>query len=182
MASTLRRLCVAACAPLVLALAGCGMNVQTLQPYTPAQGVNSDVGQVRVRNLVIVADAAGQGVISASLITYADDTLTAVGGTPHKSDGSAGSPLVVTATGLPLQLSTETLVVLTEARSVRGQLARPEAGPARRGDHGLHQVRPAHDRGARGELRAARVPRHRRRQVSRGRPVRPRTCNPAPGR
>lgn len=115
MASTLRRLCVAACAPLVLALAGCGMNVQTLQPYTPAQGVNSDVGQVRVRNLVIVADAAGQGVISASLITYADDTLTAVGGTPHKSDGSAGSPLVVTATGLPLQLSTETLVVLTEA-------------------------------------------------------------------
>lgn len=113
MASTLRRLGVSLCVPLALALTGCGMNVQTLQPYTPAEGVNSSTGPVMVRNLLIVADNTGRGVVSASLVTYGDDTLTAVAGVPQKPDGAPGSPLVVTSTGLPAQLSSNTLVVLT---------------------------------------------------------------------
>ncbi len=88
MASTLRRFGATLCIPLALALTGCGMNAQTLQPYTPAEGVNSTSGPVMVRNLLIVADNTGRGVVSASVATYTGDTLTGVTGTPQKSDGS----------------------------------------------------------------------------------------------
>lgn len=128
MASSLRRLCVSLCVPLALALTGCGMNAQTLQPYTPAEGVNSTTGPVLVRNLLVVADATGRGVVSASVITYGDDTLTAVAGTPQKSDGAAGSPLVVTSTGLPLTLTSNRLVVLTDA-PVRLAVTSPDLKP-----------------------------------------------------
>ena len=115
MASTLRRIGVSLCVPLALALTGCGMNAQTLQPYTPAEGVNSSVGSVMVRNVLIIADNTGRGVLSASVATYSNDTLTGVTGTPQKSDGSLGSPLVVTSTGLPATLAANTLTVLTDA-------------------------------------------------------------------
>ena len=128
MASPLRRLGASLCVPLALALTGCGMNVQTLQPYTPAEGVNSSTGPVMVRNLLIVADNTGRGVVSASLVTYGDDTLTAVAGVPQKSDGTPGSPLVVTTTGLPVQLSSNTLVVLTNA-PVRIAVTSPDLKP-----------------------------------------------------
>ena len=128
MASTLRRLGVSLCVPLALALTGCGMNVQTLQPYTPAEGVNSSTGPVMVRNLMIIADNTGRGVVSASLVTYGDDTLIAAAGVPQKSDGTPGSPLVVTTTGLPAQLSSNTLVVLTNP-PVRVAVTSPDLKP-----------------------------------------------------
>ncbi len=128
MASTLRRIGVSLCVPLALALTGCGMDAQTLQPYTPAEGVNSSVGSVMVRNVLIVADNTGRGVLSASVATYGDDTLTGVTGTPQKSDGSLGSPLVVTSTGLPATLAANTLTVLTDA-PVRIAVTSPDLKP-----------------------------------------------------
>lgn len=128
MASTLRRIGVSLCIPLALALTGCGMDAQTLQPYTPAEGVNSTTGPVMVRNLLVVADSTGRGVVSASVATYTDDTLTGVTGTPQKSDGSLGSPLVVTSTGLPKALPANTLVVLTDA-PVRVAVTSPDLKP-----------------------------------------------------
>lgn len=128
MASALRRLGVSLCFPLALALTGCGMGFQTLQQYTPAEGVNADAGQVKVRNLLVVADASGQGVLSGSVISYADDTLTAVAGTPQKSDGVPGSALVVTSSGLPLTLTNNTLVVLTNP-PVRVAVTSPDLKP-----------------------------------------------------
>lgn len=115
MARSLRSLAASLCVPLALGLTGCGFGAQTLQPYTPAEGVNTSVGQVMVRNVLVIADSTGQGLVSASLVSYADDTLTAVAGTPQKVDGSAGSALVVTATGLPLAMPPNTLFVLTDA-------------------------------------------------------------------
>ena len=128
MAGMLRRFCVTLCVPLALALTGCVAEFQTLQPYTPGEGVNQQLGQVKVRNLMVVADTSGQGVISASVITYEDDTLTAVAGTPQKSDGTAGSPLVVTSTGLPLAMPVNTLILLTNA-PVRVAVTPPDLVP-----------------------------------------------------
>ncbi|MFT3970922.1 MAG: hypothetical protein QM695_11780 [Micropruina sp.] len=128
MASSLRRIGVSLCIPLALALTGCGMDAQTLQPYTPAEGVNSTTGPVMVRNLLIVADSTGRGVVSASVATYTGDTLTGVSGTPQKSDGSLGSPLVVTSTGLPTMLPANTLVVLTD-EPVRVAVTSPDLKP-----------------------------------------------------
>ncbi len=112
MASTLRRIGVTLCVPIALALSGC-TSFQTLQPYTPAEGVNQEIGSVKVRNLLVIADGSGQGLVSASVIAYSDDSLTTVAGIPQKSDGSAGSALVVTPSGLPLTMPANSLFVLT---------------------------------------------------------------------
>jgi len=95
-----------------LALSGCGFDAQTLQPYTPAQGVNTDVQSVKVRNLVIIANQSGRGRVSASLVATGNaDALAAVSGTAHKPDGSQATALTVT--GGNVSLPTNKLVVLT---------------------------------------------------------------------
>ena len=95
-----------------LALSGCGFDAQTLQSYTPAQGVNTDVQTVKVRNLVIIANEAGRGRVSASIVS-ADkaDALTSVAGNAHKPDGSEAAALTVT--GGSVALPANKLVVLT---------------------------------------------------------------------
>lgn len=102
-----------------LLLAGCGFNAQTLQPYTPAHGVNVDVAageagrQLKVRNLLVVADDSGKGVLSASIVSPVADTLVRVEGVAHKADNSLGSPLRVS--GGPVELLPHRMAVLTEA-------------------------------------------------------------------
>lgn len=94
-----------------LTLSGCGFDAQTLQTYTPAHGVNVDDGTVKVRNLLIVADGAGQGILSGSFVSQADDQLSAVSGTALNPDGSDAGPLTVT--GGPIALAPKSLTVLT---------------------------------------------------------------------
>ena len=88
---------------LLLFVGACGFNVQTNRPYTPAEGVNADVGDptnpndvVHVRNLAIICWAPGEGVVSGSIVTAGRDSLTAVTGTPIKADGSEGAPFTGT--------------------------------------------------------------------------------------
>jgi hypothetical protein len=88
----------------LLFLAGaCGFNVQTNKPYTPAEGVNVDVGDpatpnkvVHVRNLLIISYAPGEGVVSGSIVTADRDSLTGVSGIPIKADGTEGAPFTGT--------------------------------------------------------------------------------------
>lgn len=94
-----------------LTLSGCGFDAQTLQTYTPAHGVNVDEGAVKVRNLLIVADGTGQGVLSGSIVTQAEDQLAAVSGTALDAGGSDAGALAVT--GLPVALTARSLTVLT---------------------------------------------------------------------
>lgn len=96
-----------------LLLSGCGFGAQTLQPYTPAKGVNAQVGDVKVRNLVVVSDDSGEGYLSASLVSPTNDTLVKVSGHPIMLNGSAGTPLTVQG-GIPVALTANRLVVLTE--------------------------------------------------------------------
>ena len=73
--------------PVLLALsalaltAGCaaGNNAQTLQPYSPADGVVANSGTIRVLNALVVADATGTtGVVSLTIVNRGnrDDSLT----------------------------------------------------------------------------------------------------------
>ena len=97
------------------------MSAQTLKPYTPAEGINFDVGDppndpsavVHVRNLVIISRAAGSGIVSASLITGGNDSLTGISGKAYKVDGSAGAPFTSTLTS-PVLVSNGVLEVLTD--------------------------------------------------------------------
>ncbi len=104
---------------LLLVGAACGTGAQTLRPYTPAEGVNLDVGDpakprevVHVRNLLIISEAPGQGVLSASMSISDRDALTGVSGTAIKADGTNGAPLTVTLPG-QVPIANSTLVVLT---------------------------------------------------------------------
>ena len=88
---------------LLFLAAACGQNVQTNRPYTPAEGVNIDVGNpatpnkvVHVRNLSIISWGPGEGVLSGSIVTADRDSLSAVSGMPFKVDGSEGAPFTGT--------------------------------------------------------------------------------------
>ena len=118
----------------LLLVAGCGMNAQTSKPYTSAEGINIDVGDpaqnkqvVHVRNLLIIAKAPGQGVLSASLVTNSRDSLTKVSGNPIKLDSSDGAPFTVTlpnavtiANGAQVVLTNTPLIVLNSPDLVVG--------------------------------------------------------------
>ena len=104
----------------LLFLAGaCGQNVQTNKPYTPAEGVNVDVGDpaspnkvVHVRNLLIISWAPGEGVVSGSIVTADRDSLTGVSGIPIKADGTEGVPFTGTIPST-VSLANGVQVVLT---------------------------------------------------------------------
>jgi len=117
--SPVRRIATALAFGALLSLTACGLDVQTMQPYTPAEGVQADVtpgndpqAAVKIRNLLIVSRAPGEGFLSGSMTTRGKDALTDVSGVAIKGDGSAGAPIVATLPG-PLQLGEGALVVLT---------------------------------------------------------------------
>jgi hypothetical protein len=96
--------------------AGCGTYAQTLSPYTPSEGVNADVGGkngVRVRNLLILSRAAGEGVLSGTLLSYDRDSLTSVTGKAYKADGSEGAAITASISQ-QISLGNGSLIVLTD--------------------------------------------------------------------
>jgi hypothetical protein len=106
---------------LLLGLGACGTDAQTLKPYTPAEGVNVDVGNpadiqnvVHVRNLLIISKAPGSGILSASIVTDGRDQLTEVTGFAIKSDGSQGAPLTVNLTNT-VSIANRAQIVLTDS-------------------------------------------------------------------
>lgn len=105
----------------LLGTSACGMNVQTNQPYTPADGVNADVPStgnaddvVHVRNLGIISRTPGEGILNGSLVGTRPDALTGVSGKSIKLDGSDGAPLKVEL-NKPVEIGRNSLVVLTSA-------------------------------------------------------------------
>lgn len=100
---------------LLISGAACGFGVQTNRPYTPAEGVNEDIGDppVLVRNLKVLSREDGVGFISGTLIADERDTLVGVSGAPIKLDDSAGAPFKVTQPQ-PIELGTGAIVILTQ--------------------------------------------------------------------
>jgi hypothetical protein len=114
----------------VVVATGCGMDQQTLRPYTPAEGINLDVGGergVKVRNLMILSRTEGQGVLSGTLVATDRNQLTAVTGKAIKSDGSDGAPLNAS---IPASITLEpgVLVVLTAGAPISMQSPDLQAG------------------------------------------------------
>ena len=67
--SPVRRLAAALAFGALVSLTACGLDVQTMQPYTPAEGVQADVtpandpqAAVKIRNLLIVVRRTGRGI------------------------------------------------------------------------------------------------------------------------
>ncbi|WP_350278913.1 hypothetical protein [Kribbella sp. HUAS MG21] len=110
-----------AAATLSIALAACGANFSapTLQPYQAAEGTNVESGQLKVRNLLVLADDAGKGALHGVIVNDGDqaDTLAAIEqAPPGTADGQAGGdqPGKVTFTGLtkPVDLKPNSALLL----------------------------------------------------------------------
>lgn len=122
--------CAAVVAALtVMVTAGCGFDVQTLQPYTAADGVNFTLGggekpPLKVRNLFIIADDSGKGFVSASMIVDGgSDTLRSITGVALDPNGKDAGAIAI-ATFPPVAIGSDRLVVLTDLApiSVSGPL------------------------------------------------------------
>ncbi|TCC27926.1 hypothetical protein [Kribbella speibonae] len=110
-----------AAATLSIALAACSasFSAPTLQPYQAAEGTNVESGQVKVRNMLVLADAEGKGELHSVIVNDGDTPETLVSiqqAAPGTADGQAGSdqPGEVKFTGLtePLELEPHTALVL----------------------------------------------------------------------
>lgn len=114
-------------AGLLFTLSACGFDVQTLQPYTPSDGVNVDVapgpngqpdaGTVKVRGLMILAKSNTSGFLSATLVAQNNDSLTGVTGNVLNTDGSTGPALTVTVSN-PIAVGGSSAVELVDRAPV----------------------------------------------------------------
>jgi hypothetical protein len=79
---------VAAAVLPAAAVGGCaaGFDAQTIQPYQAAEGTNAESGPVAVRNLLVLADAEGEGVVHAAIVNTGSDQDTLTGIEPGRSE------------------------------------------------------------------------------------------------
>lgn len=110
-----------AAATLSIALAACSasFSAPTLQPYQAAEGTNIESGQLKVRNMLVLADADGKGELHSVIVNDGDAPETLVSilqAAPGTADGQAGAdqPTEVKFAGLtePLELEPHTAVVI----------------------------------------------------------------------
>jgi copper(I)-binding protein len=130
-----------AAATLSIALAACSasFNAPTLQPYQAAEGTNIESGQLKVRNMLVLADAEGKGELHSVIVNDGDDadTLVSIEQAPAGTqDGQAGAdqPTDVKFAGLtqPVQLEPHTALRLpgTDTPPIAEAGATPSATPA----------------------------------------------------
>jgi hypothetical protein len=115
-----------AAATLSIALAACSasFSAQTLQPYQSAEGTNIESGQIKLRNLLVLADAGGKGELHGVVVNDGDeaDTLVTIDqAAAGTQDGQAGAdqPGKVEFTGLtdPVDLAPHSALRLPGAGS-----------------------------------------------------------------
>lgn len=127
-----------AAATLSIALAACSasFSAPTLQPYQAAEGTNVDSGQLKVRNMLVLADADGKGELHSVIVNDGDtpDTLVSIKqAAPGTQDGQAGGdqPTDVKFDGLtePVDLAPHSALLLpgtgTESSTTPGATPSP---------------------------------------------------------
>jgi hypothetical protein len=70
---------IAAALITVLALSGCSLNreVESLRPYAPSDGVQSEVGDLKSRNLMFIRNEEGRAVLIGSFVNSSQNELMA---------------------------------------------------------------------------------------------------------
>lgn len=93
-----------------LLAAGCTVG-EWREDSPPAAGVQTTVGDVTLRNLVIITDDQGQGVLMGAGIAANADTLVSLTLVPHDAAGKAGATRTYpVALSFPAQVLTPTVV------------------------------------------------------------------------
>lgn len=81
----------AVAASLLLGTTGCGIFVEsaTLKPYAASDGVNIDVGELKLRNVLVITDESGDGSLIGTIVNDAD-MAQSVNVELRNNDGSNG--------------------------------------------------------------------------------------------
>ena len=66
----------------------------------PAAGVQADAGTVKARNIIVLADAEGEGLLLGSVFTTEPLELTEVSVAAEQGDGAFADPVRVRVTGV----------------------------------------------------------------------------------
>ncbi|HEY3561911.1 MAG TPA: hypothetical protein VGL05_30805 [Kribbella sp.] len=128
-----------AAATLSIALAACSasFSAPTLQPYQAAEGTNIESGQLKLRNLLVLADADGKGELHGVVVNDGDtaDTLVKIDqAPPGTQDGQAGSdqPGKVEFTGLtdPVDLAPHSALLIPGAGAETAGSTTPSSSPS----------------------------------------------------
>jgi hypothetical protein len=96
-----------------LLLGGCSFTSRdlTLEPYAPSDGLQADLGDVLVRNVLVVSEGDGEpGVLSATLANRGDEDRTLL---VEVGESTAEEPAPVTQVEVPAQ---GTLVIGVEGQ------------------------------------------------------------------
>ncbi len=123
----------------VSAACSASFGAQTLQPYQSAEGVNADSGSLAVRNVLVLADAEGKGVLHGVIVNRGttDDRLASITADPSAAgvtvSGSQEPPLPAGA-AVPLGTSSEAITVngAKPGQMVKLTLTFADAGPVTR--------------------------------------------------
>jgi len=110
-ASTMKQALAGVVAVAAMTLSGCSF--ATLTSYTPAVGVQTDQSGLKIRNLLIVANDAGKGVVSGSVLSADGDQLTGISGVALKPDNTNGGTLK--ASPVNLMIPAGDLINLTKS-------------------------------------------------------------------
>lgn len=70
---------IAAALITVLALSGCSLSreVESLRPYAPSDGVQSEVGDLKSRNLMFIRNEAGRAILIGTFVNSSQNELMA---------------------------------------------------------------------------------------------------------
>jgi hypothetical protein len=68
---------IAAAVVTVLALTGCGFSVPvaTMKPYDPSDGVGADIGDLALRNILLIANDNNEATLIMTVVNRADDDI-----------------------------------------------------------------------------------------------------------
>ena len=125
---------------------------QTIQSYTPAEGVPMVIERqptadeverqvnpipIRVSNLMIVATETGTGYISGNVVSPIDTTLQSIEGQALDAAGSPVGP--ITVTGGATQVGADRSLILASPDSAQAQEA-ATASPAPKADYATYEV------------------------------------------
>ena len=121
-----RRLAPVAAAAAALGLAGCQLTspIQTDVPYLSADGVNVDLQDVQIRNLLVIAEAKdGKGTISGAVVNRGSEPVTIT----FAGEGGTSATFSVPAYGQE-QISQESPVSLSTVAAEPGGIATLQVG------------------------------------------------------
>jgi hypothetical protein len=68
---------IAAAVVTMLALTGCGFSVPvaTMKPYDPSDGVGADIGDLALRNILLIANDSNEATLIMTVVNRADDDI-----------------------------------------------------------------------------------------------------------